>query len=101
LRGLKSDWTQEQILSTKPQKPARKPPVLSPRSELKVRSLRDRSKLRQQDFWEKVGVSQSGGSRYESGRTIPQPVMMLLTLAHGTEAQAQKMLEWLRSNPPK
>ena len=36
-------------------------------------------------FWQRFGVTQSGGSRYESGRTIPQPVRMLMALyASGT-----------------
>jgi transcriptional regulator with XRE-family HTH domain len=36
-------------------------------------------------FWQRFGVTQSGGSRYESGRTIPRPVRLLMTLyASGT-----------------
>lgn len=31
-------------------------------------------------FWQRFGVNQSGGSRYESGRTIPKPVRMLMAL---------------------
>ena len=39
----------------------------------------------QSDFWSRFGVTQSGGSRYESGRTIPRPVRMLMALyASGT-----------------
>lgn len=40
--------------------------------------LRKRLGLNQQQFWNPVGVTQSGGSRYESGRVIPKPVKMLL-----------------------
>ena len=29
-----------------------------------------------------IGVTQSGGSRYESGRTMPKPVLQLLRLVH-------------------
>ena len=36
--------------------------------------------LNQQAFWSGIGVTQSGGSRYESGRSLPQPVALLLTL---------------------
>ncbi|WP_370701734.1 hypothetical protein [Thauera linaloolentis] len=43
-----------------------------------------------------MDVTQSGGSRYESGRDIPKPVQMLLYLAYGTEARAQLLLDWLR-----
>ena len=31
-------------------------------------------------FWSGLGVTQSGGSRYETGRNLPQPVALLLTL---------------------
>ena len=36
--------------------------------------------LNQSDFWSSLGVTQSGGSRYESGRGLPKPVALLLTL---------------------
>ncbi len=34
---------------------------------------------------------QSGGSRYESGRNIPRPVQLLLTLVYGTDMQVEKL----------
>jgi len=46
------------------------------------REIRRRLRLNQQEFWSRVGVTQSGGSRYESGRTIPRPVRELLRLVH-------------------
>lgn len=39
--------------------------------------------LNQLQFWAPLGVTQSGGSRYESGRTIPKPVRLLLSIAYG------------------
>lgn len=36
--------------------------------------------LNQSAFWSGLGVTQSGGSRYESGRGLPKPVALLLTL---------------------
>lgn len=36
--------------------------------------------LNQSAFWTKFGVTQSGGSRYESGRGLPKPVAMLVWL---------------------
>lgn len=36
--------------------------------------------VNQQTFWSSLGVTQSGGSRYESGRNLPKPVAVLLTL---------------------
>ena len=46
------------------------------------REIRRRLGLNQEDFWTKVGVTQSGGSRYESGRNMPKPVRELLRLVH-------------------
>ena len=46
------------------------------------RDIRRRLQLNQQEFWSRVGVTQSGGSRYEGGRTIPKPVRELLRLVH-------------------
>ena len=34
----------------------------------------------QTTFWQRFGVTQSGGSRYESGRNMPRPVRLLITL---------------------
>jgi DNA-binding transcriptional regulator YiaG len=43
-----------------------------------VRALRDTLGMNQSAFWSKFGVTQSGGSRYESGRSIPTPLKILL-----------------------
>jgi len=40
------------------------------------------SGLNQEQFWTQIGVTQSGGSRYESGREMPKPVRELLRLVH-------------------
>jgi predicted transcriptional regulator len=45
-----------------------------------VREIRRKLGLNQSDFWSEIGVTQSGGSRYESGRSIPRPVQALLRL---------------------
>ena len=37
------------------------------------REIRRKLGLNQQQFWSKIGVTQSGGSRYESGRNMPRP----------------------------
>ena len=42
--------------------------------------IRRKLGLNQQQFWSKIGVTQSGGSRYESGRNMPKPVRELLRL---------------------
>jgi transcriptional regulator with XRE-family HTH domain len=48
----------------------------------KPRHLRQRLGLNQLEFWSAVGVTQSGGSRYESGRSMPKPVWELVRLVH-------------------
>lgn len=64
-----------------------------------VLALRKRQlRLNQVEFWKPLGVTQSGGSRYESGRNIPKPVQMLIRLAYGTKTEAQKVLDELRKH---
>jgi len=36
--------------------------------------------LNQSDYWKRFGITQSGGSRYESGRAIPKPARLLGSL---------------------
>jgi transcriptional regulator with XRE-family HTH domain len=50
--------------------------------EMDPRAVRQKLGLNQQEFWTKIGVTQSGGSRYESGRQMPKPVRELLRLVH-------------------
>ena len=42
--------------------------------------FRKKMGLNQGDFWAPYGVKQSGGSRYETGRSIPAPLKLLLRL---------------------
>ncbi len=49
---------------------------------LNPREIRRRLGLNQEQFWTQIGVTQSGGSRYESGRDMPRPVKELLRLVH-------------------
>lgn len=50
--------------------------------KVEPREIRRKLGLNQQQFWSKIGVTQSGGSRYESGRNMPKPVKELLRLVH-------------------
>jgi hypothetical protein len=52
--------------------------------------------LNQAEFWNAVFVTQSGGSRYESGRVLPTPVQALLTVAYGGKHEAKKVIDFLR-----
>ena len=45
-------------------------------------ALRRGLKLSQTDFWTRLGVAQSGGSRYENGRPLPLPVVKLLDIIY-------------------
>jgi len=46
------------------------------------REIRRKRGLNQQEFWSQIGVTQSGGSRYETGRRMPAPVRELLRIVH-------------------
>lgn len=62
-----------------------------------IKEFRRKYDLNQTTFWSVVGMTQSAGSRYESGRDIPRPLHFLLTLAYGTDGQATKVIEYLRA----
>lgn len=75
--------------------------------KIDAREIRRKLGLNQQQFWSKLGVTQSGGSRYESGRNMPRPVQHLLRLVHVEQIDIQKIrkedyevIEFLRSNKP-
>ncbi|BAL25777.1 MAG TPA: helix-turn-helix domain-containing protein [Aromatoleum sp.] len=56
-----------------------------------VREIRRKLGMNQSQFWSKIGVTQSGGSRYESGRNIPRPVQALLRLVHIEQIDISKV----------
>lgn len=62
----------------------------------RIREIRNKTGLNQQEFWGRIGVTQSGGSRYESGRSIPTPTKSVLTIAYGTEEEAAAAVLALR-----
>ena len=71
------------------------------------REIRRKLGLNQQDFWTKIGVTQSGGSRYESGRKMPKPVKELLRLVHVEQIDLGRIkkedveiLEYLKESHP-
>lgn len=72
-----------------------------------VREIRRKLGLNQSQFWSKIGVTQSGGSRYESGRNIPRPVQALLRLVHVEQVDIGKIrkdevdvIEYLKQTDP-
>ena len=74
---------------------------------LNPKEIRQKLGLNQQEFWTKIGVTQSGGSRYESGRSMPKPVRELLRLVHVEKLDLSKVkkedfdvIEYLRTEQP-
>ncbi len=73
--------------------------------KIEPREIRRKLGLNQQQFWSKIGVTQSGGSRYESGRNMPKPVRELLRLVHVEQVDIQRVkredlevIEYLKAN---
>jgi transcriptional regulator with XRE-family HTH domain len=60
--------------------------------------LRKKLGLNQVAFWSRLGVTQSGGSRYEAGRNVPKPVQKLLTMAFAPKAEALRRFNELRGS---
>ncbi|HZR01571.1 MAG TPA: hypothetical protein VFA81_00150 [Burkholderiales bacterium] len=74
---------------------------------LNPREIRHKLGLNQQEFWGRIGVTQSGGSRYESGRAMPKPVQELLRLVHVDQIDVRKItrgdfqvISYLKSSDP-
>ena len=72
-----------------------RPPKLAPITGEAALAMRQKAGLNQTQFWSRVGIGQSAGSRYESGRNIPRPVQMLLRIAYGTAAQSARQIRAL------
>lgn len=71
------------------------------------REIRRKLGLNQQQFWSRIGVTQSGGSRYESGRNMPKPVRELLRLVHVEQVNIHRIkredvevVEYLKEHEP-
>lgn len=55
-------------------------------------ALRKKLNLTQFEFWSRLGITQSGGSRYENGRPTPKSVAILarLIFIDGLEIDARR-----------
>jgi hypothetical protein len=60
-------------------------------------TLRKKLGINQADFWSRVKATQSGGSHYEHGRTIPRAMLYLLHFAFAPEKRALELLTYLRN----
>lgn len=61
-----------------------------------LKAIRKKLGITQGDFWKRFGVTQSGGSRYESGRDMPDPVQILLNIALARPTASAKIVDRLR-----
>lgn len=61
-----------------------------------IGTVRKKENLNQQTFWKRYGVTQSGGSRYESGRNIPKPLAILLWLHRSGKVTDKDLTDALR-----
>ena len=75
--------------------------------KIDAREIRRKLGLNQQQFWSTLGVTQSGGSRYESGRNMPKPVRELLRLVHVEQIDIStikredwEVVEYMKANEP-
>lgn len=74
---------------------------------INVGELRRKLGLNQHQFWSPIGVTQSGGSRYENERNMPKPVRELVRLAYieqidlkAIKGEDWKVIEYLKSQEP-
>lgn len=82
-------------------------PTVKTGEKIDARDIRRKLGLNQQQFWSTLGVTQSGGSRYESGRNMPKPVRELLRLVHvehidikSIKREDWEVLEYLKAQEP-
>ena len=47
-----------------------------------IKTIRQTRRLNQAEFWDAVGVTQSGGSRYENGHNIPRQILELIRIVY-------------------
>ncbi|MDR2364340.1 MAG: helix-turn-helix domain-containing protein [Zoogloeaceae bacterium] len=76
-------------------------------NEIDPKEIRKKLGLNQQQFWSRINVTQSGGSRYESGRSMPKPVRELLRLVHVEQIDIHRIkredfevVEYLKKHDP-
>ena len=73
------------------EKPAKKPPSIR-----NYRELRRKMDITQSEFWSRIGVTQSGGSRYETGRKAPNTTQTVIDLTYGPLNAAVERLAAMR-----
>lgn len=63
----------------------------------RIAKIRAATGLNQSQFWSVIKVTQSGGSRYEGGRNMPNPTAALFEMVYEmTDAEAVAALRAMR-----
>jgi hypothetical protein len=65
-------------------------------SSEEIKAFRQKHGMNQSQFWGRVGVTQSGGSRYESERNIPRRFSCCCTSPMRPTDRAHRLVEHLR-----
>jgi len=60
------------------------------------RELRRKMNFSQYKFWSRIGVTQSGGSRYETMRKVPKTTQTVIDLTYGPLNTAVERLAAMR-----
>lgn len=73
------------------EKPVKKLPTIK-----NYRELRRKMDISQSEFWTRIGVTQSGGSRYETMRKVPKTTQAVIDLTYGPLNAAVERLAAMR-----
>jgi transcriptional regulator with XRE-family HTH domain len=65
-----------------------------------LKAFRNKQGMTQAPFWNRFGTTQSGGSRYESGREMPDPLKMLFWLRHNDRISDDDLKDALKAIKP-
>ncbi|QNA89462.1 helix-turn-helix transcriptional regulator [Massilia sp. Dwa41.01b] len=76
---MPNDYISESMLARPGLQPTMMPMPPRP-AHVDLRQFRISKRESQEKFWGRFGVTQSSGSRFETGLAIPQPVAILLKL---------------------
>lgn len=70
--------------------------IVKSSEKIDLRKIRYGLGMNQQQFWSPLGITQSSGSRYESGRNIPKAVLDLVRLLYveRIDIKAIKREDW-------
>lgn len=80
---MDQDYNFQMVVENEPLSYAANDPVLSPArasGQIGLRQFRISKRESQSTFWARFGVTQSSGSRFETGLGVPPPVAILVKL---------------------